>query len=386
MGQIFRRGDCFRSGTQDRLETFADRSVQFINRNFRMNQTNAKGMVRRKDLTGSEKVPSVARANLGQYERRNGGGDQTQPHFAERKLCPGRRNRDICRRHKTTSTPECGTVNLRNDHRRTIDNGLEEVRESEGVRRVLFDGISRRPSHPVQIASGTKGFAFAVDHYGPDARHQPFENVRESPNEAIIKGVPNFGAIQTDPKDPTFRLNFEHFGAVWHGTCILLQIMTESIHTQPFEISEEDFVATMIQLLRQRMWGFDFMACVMVYLASYLFIHLPIEQVILVTPGPAIIGYFRMPFRVRKLAKTAKPMGQITFHADEEGIIYSSSTNEPAVLNWKELKSIKKIARLYVVDAGYDDFLVSSSAFVGATDELNFQTIAKKNTRKVVGF
>lgn len=163
--------------------------------------------------------------------------------------------------------------------------------------------------------------------------------------------------------------------------------MAEAIHTRPFELSPSEYSATMIELLRKRMVWFDVLAGVVVVLVAKYVVHLEDVIAIALFPFPLIIGFFRMPFRVRKMVNSGKrPVGRITFHTDEEGIVYSSAVTEPAILKWDELRSIRLIAGNYVVDGGYDEFLVHPSAFATAMDERAFQEMARKRVKRVGGF
>lgn len=86
-------------------------------------------------------------------------------------------------------------------------------------------------------------------------------------------------------------------------------------------------------------------------------------------------------------APTSKrPIGRITFHVDQEGIVYSSPTAEPAILKWDELRSVRLIGGNYVIDGGFDEFLVHPSAFASAADERTFQTMSKAHVKRTGGF
>lgn len=165
--------------------------------------------------------------------------------------------------------------------------------------------------------------------------------------------------------------------------------MPEAINTRPFELSASEYSATMVALLRKRMVWFDLLAgAITVLLAKYV-VHLEDVIAIALFPFPIIIGFFRMPFRVRKMANSPtskRPIGRVTFHADAEGIVYSSTAAEPAILKWEELRSIRLMADNYVLDAGFDEFLVHPSAFTAAADERAFQEAARQRVKRVGGF
>lgn len=165
--------------------------------------------------------------------------------------------------------------------------------------------------------------------------------------------------------------------------------MPEAIHTRPFELAPSEYSATMITLLRRRMIGFDVLAGVLVVLVAKLIIRLEDPLAYLLFPFPMIIGFFRMPFRVRKMAEgpnSKRPVGRATFYVNEEEVLYSSPTAEPAILKWDELRSIRLIGGNYVIDGGFDEFLVHPSAFATAADERAFQAMAKERVKRVGGF
>ncbi|MGV3618250.1 MAG: hypothetical protein ACO1SV_23225 [Fimbriimonas sp.] len=165
--------------------------------------------------------------------------------------------------------------------------------------------------------------------------------------------------------------------------------MASAIHTRPFELSPTEYAATMIALLRRRMIAFDILAAVIVVLIARYMVLLPWWQAAALFPFPIIIGFVRMPWRVKKMANnptTGRPVGRITFHVDEEGILYSSPSAEPVILKWDELRSIRLIGGNYVVDGGFDDFLVHPSAFATADDERRFQQMARERVKRIGGF
>ena len=163
----------------------------------------------------------------------------------------------------------------------------------------------------------------------------------------------------------------------------MLLSMTEAIHTRPFEFSPSEYTEAMTAFLRRRMFIFDVIAGVIVVVVARFLVHLDWMYVIPLFPLVLIIGFVRMPWRVRKLQR---PVGRITFHIDEEGIVYSSSAIEPAILKWGELKSVRLIGGAYVIDGGFDDFFVHPAAFEGAEDERRFQEMARQRVGRVAGF
>jgi hypothetical protein len=169
----------------------------------------------------------------------------------------------------------------------------------------------------------------------------------------------------------------------------MLAGMAEAIHTRPFEISESEYSRTLVALLRRRMVAFDVLAGLIVTLVARYVVHFEWPVAAAMFPLPAIIGFFRMPRRVRRMAahpNSARPVGRITLHVDAEGMLYASSAAEPAILKWEEVRSIRLVDGLYVVDGGFDDFLVHPSAFAMAADERQFQETARKRVRRIGGF
>jgi hypothetical protein len=165
--------------------------------------------------------------------------------------------------------------------------------------------------------------------------------------------------------------------------------MPEAIHTRPFELAPSEYSATMVQLLRQRMVWFDIFAGILVVVVAKFVIRLQDPLSYFLFPFPIIIGFFRMPFRVRKMAESPnskRPVGRVTFHVDEEGVLYSSPTAEPVILKWDELRSVRLIGGNYVIDGGFDEFLVHPSAFATAADERAFQSMTKARVKRTGGF
>lgn len=165
--------------------------------------------------------------------------------------------------------------------------------------------------------------------------------------------------------------------------------MAEAIHTRPFELSPSEYSATMTEVLRKRMVWFDVLAGVLVVVLAKFVVHLEDPLSYVLFPFPIIIGFFRVPFRVRKMADSPtskRPIGRVTFHVDAEGVLYSSPTAEPVILKWDELRAVKLIGGNYVIDGGFDEFLVHPSAFATVADERAFQTMTKARVKRVGGF
>lgn len=165
--------------------------------------------------------------------------------------------------------------------------------------------------------------------------------------------------------------------------------MTDLIRTRPYEITEKEYVAAMIVHKRAGTVLLDLFAGVLVFAVARFVLNFDLARSFLMAPAPLIIGWFRMPFRVEKIAAhpySNRPVGSITFSIDEEGIIYASSAVEPSILKWSELRSVKLSGGLYVLDAGFEELLVHPQAFETADDERKFQAETRKHVRKIRGF
>jgi hypothetical protein len=165
--------------------------------------------------------------------------------------------------------------------------------------------------------------------------------------------------------------------------------MTSSIETRPFEIEKDRFIEASILRMRLRFAAFDLFACLLVYVVLRFVVRVDPLTSILLSPVPLLIGFFRLPGRVRRLAEGPKspvPVGRVTFHVDAEGIIYSSSAAEPAVVKWDEILSIRLIKGLYFIDVGFDELVVAPSAFATNGDEEKFRREAQSRVKRTGGF
>lgn len=163
--------------------------------------------------------------------------------------------------------------------------------------------------------------------------------------------------------------------------------MSATIRTRSFEVPEAEYIKALVFLQRKRMWIFDVIAAVLTTVVGHYLVGLAWPISIVLAPCVFVLGYLRLPMRVKRqisMSRVSRPHGAITFHIDAEGIIYFSLSNEPAVVKWEEIRRVVRYEKNYWIDAGFDDYLITSDAFETASDELAFQQrLAEKNVKRL---
>ena len=98
-------------------------------------------------------------------------------------------------------------------HRTSIDR-IEHLIQLQGIGSVLCLGLSGLLAHPVEVATGAKGFAFASNHNGAITFGDTGECRSQRLDKRSVERVSNLGTVEPQVQNAAFPLFDEH-GQVW---------------------------------------------------------------------------------------------------------------------------------------------------------------------------
>ena len=147
--------------------------------------------------------PRRPHPDLFHHIRPDHGGNQTEPHFAERETGFLRRNRHIAYGSQPCPAPDSRAIDSRYRDVRTVGNRGEHRLQTAGVLAVLCLGIVRHAPHVRKVGPRTKRRPAARQDDGSQrgVRAPRMKDSGEFGNQGIIESVMHGGAIQRNRSD-----------------------------------------------------------------------------------------------------------------------------------------------------------------------------------------
>jgi hypothetical protein len=197
LDQALRFPDGVRSCREDLADDAVDGVVEAVGD--LVHETDAKCRLGIEALA-REEVASRVRADLGQHERRDHGGDDPELHFREPECRVGRGDRDVGTPDEAGAAAERVALHPGDDWCRAAVDRLAHPVKAHRVLDVLLEGKVDRCALPLHVGAGAEAFSLAGEHDGPRIADVG-ERFGELADQNCVEGVAPFRARDRHVQD-----------------------------------------------------------------------------------------------------------------------------------------------------------------------------------------